>query len=501
MLLLEEQRLLHEDLERLEDAIAERLLDNETDIRKRLASEHDVARFMETIEERSKRLKSVYEDVDGQKDEELRKITMGDPMESFLAELEQIKDFHRRYPDERVENLEKAYKRRGPEDFAASRAYVEKLFTGEEGYGLYFDMTMLHEQYLNLPVNHQGRRLTYLQFLSVFDSFLPPHCNIRRDQKMSDAYFQYLKALKDYLEGFMRRTRPKENVDKILSDFDREFEELWKKDEVPGWETKVPQTTTQDGDATGEGIFCTACNKAFAKETVFEAHLNGKKHKKAVEASQANETSASKAAVVSPEIQRLKQRVVAEAEFRIQKLAAAMSEVRGATKSNVERKQGMTERERQQELETLYAEELEGGEDTKEGEAEADGQEKLYNPLNLPLAWDGKPIPYWLFKLHGLGNEHPCEICGNHVYMGRRAFDKHFNEPRHVYGLKCLGINNSPLYRDIIHIDEAVELAKKLALQDKKQLNVEENVIEMEDHEGNVMPEKIYRDLEAQGML
>lgn len=27
----------------------------------------------------------------------------------------------------------------------------------------------------------------------------------------------------------------------------------------------------------------------------------------------------------------------------------------------------------------------------------------IYNPLNLPLGWDGKPIPYWLYKLHGLG--------------------------------------------------------------------------------------------------
>ena len=26
-------------------------------------------------------------------------------------------------------------------------------------------------------------------------------------------------------------------------------------------------------------------------------------------------------------------------------------------------------------------------------------QEKpIYNPLNLPLGWDGKPIPYWLYK-------------------------------------------------------------------------------------------------------
>lgn len=26
----------------------------------------------------------------------------------------------------------------------------------------------------------------------------------------------------------------------------------------------------------------------------------------------------------------------------------------------------------------------------------------IYNPLKLPMGWDGKPIPYWLYKLHGL---------------------------------------------------------------------------------------------------
>ena len=43
------------------------------------------------------------------------------------------------------------------------------------------------------------------------------------------------------------------------------------------------------------------------------------------------------------------------------------------------------------------------GEEEEEEEEDDDGP--LYNPLNLPLGWDGKPIPYWLYKLHGLGVE------------------------------------------------------------------------------------------------
>ena len=43
-----------------------------------------------------------------------------------------------------------------------------------------------------------------------------------------------------------------------------------------------------------------------------------------------------------------------------------------------------------------------------EAEAEAapsdsdEEDEFVYNPLKLPLGYDGKPIPFWLYKLHGL---------------------------------------------------------------------------------------------------
>ena len=44
----------------------------------------------------------------------------------------------------------------------------------------------------------------------------------------------------------------------------------------------------------------------------------------------------------------------------------------------------------------------------------------------VPLDWTGKPIPYWLYKLHGLNIEYKCEICGNYSYWGPRAFERHF---------------------------------------------------------------------------
>jgi splicing factor 3A subunit 3 len=518
-MLLEEQRRIHEELERLEDACADLLLEDpphvrllpvpvafivltSLQIRDRLARDHDIAKYLQQIESLSRRLLAIYEDKDHTLEEELRNLTLGEqPMESFMTEIAAIKEHHRRYPNEPVENLEKAYKKRSPEDRGPSIAFVDSMFTGEEGSGRYFDLTILHDQYLNLPVHSHSRRLTYLQYLDLFDAFSPPQNNIRRDQKKSESYFQYLKALQDYLEQFMRRTKPLENLDKLFANFDKEFEELWAKDEVPGWEKIAPASAETNGDAQGDGFWCSVCKKDFAKESVYTAHLTGKKHKKAMQENQDAPTNGAAAKVngASSDLQRFKERAVAEREFRIKKLAAAMQTERSDTKVNVERKQGMTERERQQELEQLYSETPTGGEN--EEQHDSDGEDKIYNPLKLPLAWDGKPIPFWLYKLHGLGVEFPCEICGNFVYMGRRAFDKHFNEPRHIHGLKCLGITNTTLFREITSIQEAETLWKKIQKDKKKEKMQAENVVEMEDNEGNIMPEKVYKDLEAAGLL
>lgn len=96
-------------------------------------------------------------------------------------------------------------------------------------------------------------------------------------------------------------------------------------------------------------------------------------------------------------------------------LASLLNEERESSKENVERKLAR------------------GGEDVDEEEDLADVSDEEdddsipYNPKNLPLGWDGKPIPYWLYKLHGLNISYPCEICGNQIYKGPKAFQRHFN--------------------------------------------------------------------------
>jgi splicing factor 3A subunit 3 len=102
------------------------------------------------------------------------------------------------------------------------------------------------------------------------------------------------------------------------------------------------------------------------------------------------------------------------------------------------------------------------GADVEEDEESDEEDKPVYNPLNLPLGWDGKPMPFWLYKLNGLGIEYKCEICGNYSYWGRRNFERHFNEWRHAYGMRCLKIPNTSHFKEITKIEDAVNLYAKL---------------------------------------
>lgn len=516
-MLLEDQRFLHEDLERLEQAISDRTAEDprhvrslpsplplvkrahQSQIRDRLNRDHHISSFLERIQDQSKRLLDIYNDTEGLRTKEIQSISTGDPFDEFYKHLNEIKDFHRKYPNEPVENLERAYKRKplGEEEILATE--VDNMFTGEEAFGRFLDLTTLHEEYLNIP---NTKRVNYLQYLQMFDSFGPPQMSMKRADKTSDQYFNYVGRLADYLESFLRRTRPLENLDKLFSKIDDDFEKDWDANEVPGWgpETHSVGPVAPITEGAGEGIWCPDCEKEFKNENVYKSHLTGKKHIKAADAKQkeslangnANGNANGATNVRGSSVKRLKERAIAEREDRVRRLASTLETVRTDARVNVERRQGMTERERQMELDAFFAKSTEPAQRNGGDDSDSDGDEKIYNPLKLPLAWDGKPIPYWLYKLHGLGVEFPCEICGNFVYMGRRAFDKHFNEGRHIYGLKCLGITNTTLFREITGIEDALKLWDKITRDKKKDKAGVENVVQMEDADGNVMPEKVY---------
>lgn len=183
---------------------------------------------------------------------------------------------------------------------------------------------------------------------------------------------------------------------------------------------------------------------------------------------------------------------IALIETKIVKLCELLQETIIRTQENVEKKQALTYEEMEAERE----------EEEVQADIESEDEEQtIYNPLKLPMGWDGKPIPYWLYKLHGLGQEFKCEICGNYSYWGRRAYERHFKEFRHQHGMRCLGIPNTKNFNEITSIAEAQQLWERI--KEKQGVNkwrpdLEE---EYEDQEGNIYNKKTYTDLQRQGLI
>ena len=75
-----------------------------------------------------------------------------------------------------------------------------------------------------------------------------------------------------------------------------------------------------------------------------------------------------------------------------------------------------------------------------------------------PMGPDGKPLPYWMYKVQGLAAQYRCEICGNATYFGPKAFNAHFNNLRHAQGMKSLGIPYSQAFHMITKISHALSL-------------------------------------------
>ncbi|CAF1279815.1 unnamed protein product, partial [Didymodactylos carnosus] len=145
---------------------------------------------------------------------------------------------------------------------------------------------------------------------------------------------------------------------------------------------------------------------------------------------------------------------IAGLESQIYRLVELLSEQRASTIENIRRKQARAGEENEDDDDATAA--------ISDDESDTEEDGLVYNPKNLPLGWDGKPIPYWLYKLHGLNMYYNCEICGNHKYRGPKAFQRHFAEWRHAHGMRCLGIPNTAHFANIVLIEDAIALWNKL---------------------------------------
>jgi hypothetical protein len=92
-----------------------------------------------------------------------------------------------------------------------------------------------------------------------------------------------------------------------------------------------------------------------------------------------------------------------------------ISDIVTATRRHAEKQQTRTLEEK---LALIEEEEFGTLPDVEEADEDEDEDGPLYNPLNLPLGWDGKPIPFWLYKLHGLAWSSNVRYAGIKVTGG-----------------------------------------------------------------------------------
>ncbi|KAI8850543.1 hypothetical protein BC829DRAFT_388976 [Chytridium lagenaria] len=340
-----------------------------------------------------------YQDVDGLRKSEIAAITAVPGQNEFSEFYQRLKDLFLA--------------------FVLTQAELDNMFSGEESLGRYLDLNQVFETYINLKGSKNLRTFKY----SI-------------ETRRTPNYLKYLELLQQHLQSYLERTQP-------LFDLERMQEN--------------PLSALVEG--ADEDLFCKACKKLFTKPTVYDGHLTGKKHLKAVEAMKTNKSDTGRSAVLDV------QHAATLSELFIKKYSNMLSpqlEETNRTKEEVE-------------------EELIVSDD--------EDDEKIYNPLKLPLRLGREAYSY------------TCEICGNYVYMGRKAFDRHFQEWRHAHGMRCLGIPNTRHFHEITVIADAYALFEKLKLQAKTESFKADAMEEFEDAEGNVFNKKTFEDLRRQGLL
>uniref|UniRef100_A0AAY4BLX5 Matrin-type domain-containing protein n=1 Tax=Denticeps clupeoides TaxID=299321 RepID=A0AAY4BLX5_9TELE len=472
--ILEQQRRYHEERERLMDAETKEMLQKKA------------ARYMEV----SANLRDSYEDKDGMRKDELNAISGPNEFAEFYNRLKQIKEFHRKHPNEicipmsvEFEELMKAH------DNPSEEAQNLVEFTDEEGYGRYLDLHDCYLKYINLK---SVEKVDYISYLSSFDQLF----DISKDRKNAE-YKKYLEMLLEYLQEYTDRVKPLLDQNELYGKILADFEKKWDNGSFPGWPKETSSALTHAGAhldlsafSSWEELASLGLDRLKSALMALGLKCGGTLEERAQRLfSTKGKSLESLFTALVEDTERNKE--IGFLEAQIYEYVEILGEQRQLTHENVQRKQARTGEERDEEDE----------EQPSESESEDEDNEIIYNPKNLPLGWDGKPIPYWLYKLHGLNINYNCEICGNYTYRGPKAFQRHFAEWRHAHGMRCLGIPNTAHFANVTQIEDAVSLWAKLKSQkalERWQPDTEE---EYEDSSGNVVNKKTYEDLKRQGLL
>ncbi len=594
--LLEDSRQYHDDIERLERLICEefrsfhggsdgqsspRAHRPRSNIRNtynaRLFHEYAVLDMLEQVQDKSAKLLAMYEDVRGERAEEMANGLKGvDALSTFYGYVKSIDEYFSGEEAVLVEGYDegcrRALKRVEP---GVLEGRVRGLFSGEEGLGRYLDVedlykdvwrgiwddfTSKHKDTEEVDASDSGAIVPVVDKVNgangaadVQDNSFASYLrrlgygheeDLTSNYKMKNhgKYVPYLRQLVAYLSGLYMRAHPLKEWRSVEREVREAFDGAWEDglkakwaamvgvdaDDQQGWAQQYKTVDALEKGLGGEkikvilasmGLKCggTVQQRAERLWSVKGKALNeiepslfagGHKRKGAGKASNGIADAAKASASTRMTANTLEtntgntpgdstHKMIARLEFTVKYLCtmpSLLSKQHMATIEKLEKRHAQTYDEFVADMEAELENDL--GENVF---ADEDEDEEVYNPLKIPLGFDGKPIPYWMYKLHGLNHEFTCEICGNTTYFGRRQFEKHFLEAKHVGGLKALGISSSREFHEITGISEALGLWNTLQAKKKEAMGAAEE--EVEDAEGNIMSREMLSALQMQGVF
>jgi len=510
---VEDMRLGFEERDRLKRAAAVEHNGKATTQNEKVTRDHKVRRLCQKATDVTVELQAQYADEDGKLRREVDMLGMGDGMEEFYARLRGIqKRFEGKYHIMAVPMSVEA-------SALGEGGRSAPHFTDEEKSGKYLDLNEIHRQFINLRF---AEKISYLEFLETFSRLM----DVPQKEKQG-MYKSYLEALLAYLTGFHTRAEPLYNLDEDLAKAAASGEAQYASGTFPGWSQEDPAAAIDAAAAepvdvatfgavgeleavgldvlkaslTALGLKCGGTLEQRAERLFSTKGKDRSEWDKAILAGKPKGGKSKKkrakptgAAAALP---------LVSMEAKVFRLAELLTDTIQLTFEDVQRRQSQTAAERAAEDEDVVVEE---GNDAMEEEDEAaydSDNELIYNPKGLPLdPVTGKPIPYWLYKLHGLNNVYKCEICGDFSYKGPKAFQRHFMEWRHAQGMRKLKIPNNPqFFSNVTRIKDAVALWNKLKSKKGEDQFKAVDEEEYEDSQGNVMNKKTYEDLLKQGLL
>ena len=433
------------------------------------------------------------------------------------------------------------------------RKECESLFSDEERMGTCLDLSSCYSQFLNFswkqPLSPSYSVFVgYLASPTMLVDSLPKEAlpfSLRRSKE----WLALLMSLTQSMVYFGSRSWPLFPWKLWLQEQLAEGRQAWKlgATEMPDWSLIAKEESSS--------LYCAYCRRVFSNENVMNAHWSGKKHQRAVKdaekARDKDDQGASnshknenenenenllegwrfydchssdkedKTVLVSLSVRGWERAPSLSAacclmEQVLRQLQEWMRPLLQFTEEASKRKATLTRLEIDAEYEEQMSQILQehswiaeahatGENEENEGnENEGDNEEheRIYNPKGVPLGWDGKPIPYWLYKLHGLSVSYKCEICGNFSYRGRKEYESHFAERRHANGMRSLGVPNTSHFHGISQISEVLELQERLRRPKSQSAPFRPEIDEeFEDAMGNVMNRQTFEDLRRQGLL